>query len=343
MAIMNIWIDLANSPQVHFFRPIVAELQRRGHRTIITTRHYAQTIELADQVGFVHQPIGGHAGEKGLAASLWVNWRRSREQISYLSPQRIDLAISHNSYAQAMAAAFKRWPFATAMDYEHQKGNHLPFRVAQMVIVPEAFPDKLLKTYGARRVYKYPGVKEQIYLADFQPNPEFCRSLPFDASRIIVLLRPPATWAMYHQGFENQIFGQLLLNLGNRPDVQLIFIPRIAAQRNAVAELKLPNIWIPTIALDGPNLIYAADVVISAGGTMNREAAVLGTPAYTVFAGELGAVDDYLIGHRRMYALTKIEDLQVVKKSAANMPPILDASKLLVQSVTDAFLSAAEA
>lgn len=339
---MNIWVDLANSPQVLFFRPIIAELQRRGHSTIITTRHYAQTIELADQAGFVHQPIGGHAGEKGLAASLWVNWERAREQIRYLAPHRIDLAISHNSYAQAMAAVFKRWPFATAMDYEHQSGNHLPFRVARMVIVPEAFPANMLKKFGARRVYKYPGVKEQIYLADFQPDPEFGRALYLDPTQILILLRPPATWAMYHQGFENQIFGQILQTLGNRADVKLVFIPRIAEQRATVAELKLPSVWIPDKALDGPNLIHLADMVISAGGTMNREAAVLGTPAYTAFAGELGAVDEYLIDRGRMRVLTRVEDLQISKKVTVALPPLIESGKQLVQSVTDAFLSAVE-
>ena len=340
---MNVWIDLANSPQVLFFRPIVAELQRRGHTTVITTRHYAQTIELADQAGFAHQPIGGHAGEKGLAASLWVNWQRARQQMHYLQPQKIDLAISHNSYAQAMAAAIKRWPFATAMDYEHQKGNHLPFRVARMVIVPEAFPDKLLKTFGARHVYKYPGVKEQIYLADFQPDPLFSQRLPLDGAQIVVLLRPPATWAMYHQGFENQIFGQILETLGQRPDVKLIFIPRIAAQRAAVQKLGLPSVCIPEKTLDGPNLIHVADLVISAGGTINREAAVLGTPAYTAFAGELGAVDEYLIRQGRMHVLTRVDELKVCKKDPAIMPPLLQSGKQLVQQVTDAFLSAAEA
>ncbi len=340
---MNVWIDLANSPQVLFFRPIVAELQRRGHTTVITTRHYAQTVELADQAGFAHQPIGGHAGEKGLAASLWVNWQRAREQMQYLQPHKIDLAISHNSYAQAMAAAIKRWPFATAMDYEHQKGNHLPFRVARRVIVPEAFPDKLLKSFGARHVYKYPGVKEQIYLAEFQPDPLFGQKLQLDPAQIVVLLRPPATWAMYHQGFENQIFGQILQMLGQRPDVKLIFIPRIAAQRATVEKLGLPSVWIPEKTLDGPNLIHVADLVISAGGTMNREAAVLGTPAYTVFAGELGAVDEYLIHQGRMQVLTQVEELKVGKKDAAVLPPLLQSGRQLVQQVTDAFLSAAEA
>lgn len=339
---MNVWIDLANSPQVLFFRPVISELHRRGHSTIITTRNYAQTIELADQLGFSHQPIGGHAGEKGLVASLWVNFQRAHQQLKYLKHQQIDLAISHNSYAQSIAAALKRWPFATAMDYEHQQGNHLPFRVARVVIVPEAFPDHLLRRFGARWVYKYPGVKEQIYLADFQPDPEFHRSLYLDADQILVLLRPPATWALYHHGFENQIFGQILQTLGSRKDVKLIFLPRIAAQREAVVALGLPSVWVPEKTLDGPNLMYIADIVISAGGTMNREAAVLGTPTYTTFAGELGAVDKYLIARKRLKILTNLDDLGIEKKDRQSNQPLLANSQELVRNVTDAFLSAIE-
>jgi uncharacterized protein len=338
---MRIWIDLANSPQVLFFRPIIAALHERGHETVITSRAYAQTIELADHFGLTHTPIGGHGGEGGVLASLWVNARRARDQLDFLKGRPIDLAISHNAYAQTLAAAHRGWPCATAMDYEHQKANHLAFRLARLVIVPEAFPDRLLKTYGARRVYKYPGVKEQLYLADFRPDPDFRAAHGLPRDKILILLRPPATWAMYHPGHENRIFAEVLRLLGSREDVCLVFLPRIAAQKSAVAALRLPSVVVPEAALDGPNLIHCADLVISAGGTMNREAAVLGIPVYTTFAGRLGAVDQYLIDRGRLRVLRALDDLRVETKPRSDVP-LLEGSQGLVESITEAFLSAAD-
>jgi uncharacterized protein len=338
VACMKIWIDLANSPQVLFFQPIIRELEQYGHETIITSRAFAQTIELADKAGLTHTPIGGHAGENGLLASLWVNFQRARQQLQFLADQPIDLAISHNAYAQAMAAFMRRLPFATTMDYEHQQGNHLPFRVARLVIVPEAFPNALLKRFGAKHVYKYPGVKEQIYLSDFTPDLAFRQKVGLDPEKIIVLLRPPATWALYHQGFENHLWGQIIEVLGRRADVTTVFLPRIPAQRTAIQQLNLPGLWIPDTVLDGPNLIWISDLVLSAGGTMNREAAVLGVPAYTIFAGKLGAVDQYLIDQGRLKVLENLEQLRVTKRVGA-ASPLLASGKELVTEVTKAFLS----
>lgn len=338
---MRIWVDLANSPQVLFFRPLIAEFERRGHEVVVTTRDFAQTIQLADKFGLKHAPIGGHAGESTLLASLWVNFKRARLQLDYLSGQQIDLAVSHNAYAQAMAALMRRLPLVTAMDYEHQSGNHLPFRVAKLVIVPEVFPDDSLKKFGAKRVFKYPGIKEQIYLADFSPDINFRQKIGVNEEKILITMRPPATWAMYHHGFENRLIEPILQELGHHSDVTLVFLPRIEAQRTAVEKLGLPSVWIPDRALDGPNLIYASDLVVSAGGTMNREAAVLGVPVYTVFAGRLGAVDEYLIDQQRLKRLDTLEELQVVKR-ARTPSPLLTKGQELVRTVTDAFLSASQ-
>lgn len=335
---MRIWIDLANSPQVLFFRPIIAELEKRGHEPIITSRHFAQTVALADKFALKHVPIGGHAGESGLLASLWVNFRRARQLLSYLDNQPIDLALSHNAYAQAMAAVMRRVPFVTAMDYEHQKANHLPFRVAKLVIVPEAFPDEMLKRYGAKHVYKYAGVKEQIYLAEFEPDPDYRKKIGLPEDRIVVLLRPPATWALYHQGVHNHLIETILQELGSRSELFVVFLPRIESQRTYVENMNLPSVWIPERALDGPNLITASDLVISAGGTMNREAAVLGVPTYTIFAGKLGAVDRYLVDLGRLNVLENIKQLQITKPSTDGSP-LLASGAALVKQVTEAFLS----
>ena len=335
---MRIWIDLANSPHVLFFRPIIAELHRRGHDTIITSRHFAQTKTLADHFELDHTPIGGHAGSQGLSASLMVNLQRARLQLKHLAGQSIDLAVSHNAYAQAIAARWQRIPLVTAMDYEHQRGNHLPFRVARLVIVPEAFPDASLKRYGARQTFKYAGLKEQIYLSDFVADPTYRNQFDIPEDKILVLLRPPATWALYHKGVENELFYQILQDLGQRQDVFMVCLVRIPDQRGAIEALNLTNIWIPDEALDGPNLIAASDLVISAGGTMNREAAVLGVPVYTVFAGLLGGVDHALIQQNRLKVLEVVIQLHI-KKRDRSKTTMLSKGTALVDQITDAILS----
>jgi predicted glycosyltransferase len=321
---MRLWIDLANSPHVPFFRALIPEFVQRGNQVEITARDYAQTVELAKAAGLTPVVIGGHGGGKlagkagnlvGRAAAL-AKWARARG---------FDLALSHNSYAQIAAASAIGIRTVTLMDYEHQPANHLAFRLASSVIVPRAFPDGALKRFGASRakVKRYDGTKEDVYLADFAPDPNFAntlRALGVSPADVLVVVRPPANEALYHR-FENQLFGELLDRLCSRPDVKLILLARTEAQRTEYEALAKPNLILPREALDGANLIAAADLVISAGGTMNREAAALGVPAATIYAGEWAAIDDQLLREgrlRRIASREQIEALAIEKKKGAN-------------------------
>src|SRR6202171_2070791 len=209
---MRIWIDLANSPHVPFFRALIPEFVARGHQVEITARDFAQTVELATNAGMTPHVIGGHGGGSitgkagnlvGRAAAL-RKWARDRG---------FDLAISHTSYAQIAAAAALGIKSVTLMDYEHQPANHLAFRLASRVIVPRAFPEEALRRYGASRgkVKRYEGTKEDVYLADFTPSANFTeklRELGVRADDVLVVVRPPATEALYHR-FENELFSDL--------------------------------------------------------------------------------------------------------------------------------------
>lgn len=321
---MRIWIDLANSPHVPFFHALIPEFTARGHQVEITARDFAQTVELAIKAGLMPHVIGRHGGGTlrgkagnlvGRAASL-RKWARDRG---------FDLAVSHNSYAHIAAAAALAIKAVTLMDYEHQPANHLAFRLASKVIVPRAFPAKELRKYGAslRKIHRYDGIKEDVYLADFKPNPNFTdalRRLGVDREDLLIVARPPAREALYHR-FENELFDELILNLSARDRVKIVLIPRTDAQRASFGERNLSNLIMPAEALDGANLIASADLVVSAGGTMNREAAALGVPAVSVYAGQWAAIDEELVGEGRLIRLNtrdEIDGLRVDKKSGLN-------------------------
>lgn len=322
---MRIWIDLANSPHVPFFHALIPEFISRGHQVEITARDFAQTVELALQAGLLPHVIGGHGGGTirgkagtlvGRAASL-RKWARDRG---------FDLAVSHNSYAHIAAAASLGIKSVTLMDYEHQPANHLAFRLASKVIVPRAFPAKELRKYGAStgKVFRYEGIKEDVYLADFEPDPHFAATLDqlgIAPQDVLVIARPPAREALYHR-FENELFDELMTHLGSIANVQIVLIPRSDAQREHYQSDKFAQVMVPQNALDGANLIAAADLVVSAGGTMNREAAALGVPAFSVYAGEWAAVDEALVREgrlRRIQSREEIAGLLVTKKSELNV------------------------
>jgi predicted glycosyltransferase len=240
----------------------------------------------------------------------------------------LGLAVGHNSYSQVLAARALGLRAVTLMDYEHQPANHLAFRLASRVVVPESFPAEALRRFGARagKVRRYRGIKEDVYLADFEPDPAFAglltRRFGIDASLdTLVVVRPPAREALYHR-FENELFGELLARVLAQPHVKVVLLARTAPQREEiVARFRADNLFAPREALDGANLVVAADLVVSAGGTMNREAAALGVPAATVYAGRWAALDEQLVREGRLKRIASREDveaLRVVKKGEAH-------------------------
>ncbi len=307
---MRIWIDLANSPHVPLFRALINEFLGRGHEVEVTARAFAETVELAQAAALSPQVIGAHGGREivGKAGNLiqraWAlrRWARRR---------RFDLAVSHNSYSQILAARALKLKSVTLMDYEHQPANHLAFRLASQVIVPRAFPADALVRYGARspKAKRYNGTKEDVYLADFEPDPSFAEQLSelgVSGDDVLVTVRPPARDALYHR-FDNELFDELLERLVSRSEVKVILLPRSATQRAPYHAHR--NLIVPCSPLDGANLIASSDLVISAGGTMNREAAALGVPAATIYAGRWSAVDEELVREGRLQRINSREDL----------------------------------
>jgi predicted glycosyltransferase len=250
-----------------------------------------------------------------LAWSL-ATWARKRQ---------FDLAISHNSYSQILAARGLRIRRVTLMDYEYQPANHLAFRLTSRIIVPASFPARRLRRYGASvgKVRRYHGTKEDVYLADFQADPSFAKELcelGVRPDNVLVLMRPPAHDALYHR-FQNKLFDEALAMLLARDNVQVVLLPRNEQQRATYSGRAGDRLIVPAKPLDGANLIAASDLVISAGGTINREAAALGVPVASVYAGTWAAVDEELVQEKR---LTRIQSADDLRKLGVSKKPTLN-------------------
>jgi len=322
---MRLWIDLANSPHVPFFKALANRFVAEGHEIETTAREFAETIPLSKAAGFTPRVVGAHGGRDlsakagSIAGRAWAlaGWARKRG---------FDLAISHNSYSQILAARAARIKSVTLMDYEHQPANHLAFRLASRIIVPASFPAERLRAFGAAvgKVRRYHGTKEDVYLADFQPDPSFVARLcefGVKPDNTLVLMRPPAHDALYHR-FQNTLFDEALRMLLGNESVRVLLLPRNERQRAEYAPKTTGRLIIPASPLDGANLIAASDLVISAGGTINREAAALGVPAASIYTGRWAAVDEELIREGRLQRISDPEDLKKlsIKKKQALSP-----------------------
>lgn len=311
---MRIWVDLTNSPHVLVLRPLIEIMRADGHEVEVTARDFAQTLQLCERFGIDHTAIGHHRGEGlgskavGLAqrSGALLRWARRRGPF--------DVAIGHGSNDVTVAAAMLRIPSATSFDYEwatvqHQVNCHL----AKAVVVPEAIPPERLERYGARgKLRRYAGLKEEYYLADFEPSDEVLDELALDRERPIVVVRTPAEMSLYHR-FENPIFPRVLERIA-ASDAQAVVLPRTPRQREEIAALG--SFTVPERAIDAQSLIAHADLVISAGGTMNREAVALGTPVYTTFEGKLGAVDEGLLREGRLRKLDDPDAVRIERRPA---------------------------
>jgi predicted glycosyltransferase len=230
-------------------------------------------------------------------------------------------------------------PLVNLYDYDPNPANHLAFRLARRVIVPAPFPDAALRRFGAaRKAVRYPGVKEQVYLSGFAGDPGFRTRHGWRDGDVMVVMRPPSDWSPYHR-FPNPLFDALVRHAAAQEGVQIVFLPRIAEQAEQIRTLALSNLTVPTHAFDGPDLVHHADLVISAGGTMNREAAVLGTPAYTAYAGELGATDRHLMALGRLTHIRSAEEFGRIAFAARDRRAVPLAGEQLVSTIADQILA----
>ena len=289
---MRIWIDLSNSPHPLLFAPISSRLEELGHEVLVTARDVAQTAELAAE-RWPSVDVHGGPSPSGRVAKASAIAGRVRSLSGWARRTRPGLALSHNSYAQIVAARRLGITAVTAMDYEHQPANHVAFRLARRILLPRGVPLRDVRRQGATpsKVRRYDGLKEELYLGDFDPDPSILERLGIQRDgRPLVVLRAPPSRALYHRG-ANRAWPALLAELAHAPDVVSVVLARHPEQRRDVERLGL---LCPEHAIDARSLVYEADLVIGAGGTMTREAALLGVPTVSIYAGPPPALDRVL-------------------------------------------------
>ena len=311
-----IWIDCDNSPHVLFFLPIINELKHLGYDVLVTARDFAQTVGLLEKYGISHNVIGHHYGKKRILKVLGT-FIRAGQLVRFAYSQKIAVSVGHGSRALALASACLRIPHLTLYDYEYV--NTTLFELfAKKVLVPEVLTDDALAKAGIsrRNVVRYPGIKENVYVPFFKYDDRIESEIPIDWNKIIMVIRPPGIVGHYDAPKSDELFREVVSFLSGFDDIQAVILPRTWGQWE---EIKLMfNDWkyrpyVPLQPVDGLSLLWHADLLISGGGTMNREAAALGVPAYSVFSGPTGAVDQMLKQQGKLTFITDVADVKKIK------------------------------
>ena len=316
---MRVWVDLTNTAHVVVLRPLVELLERDGHEVELTARPLSHTLELLEDWGRSATVVGRYGGASR-AGKVRAAAERTPKLLRFARGRRFDCALAHGSTDVPIVSRLLRIPNTTTFDYEWAAAqHHLNCRLATRVLVPDAIPPERMRRYGARppRLVGYPGLKEEYYLADFEPDEGVLDALGVERARPLCVVRTAPSYALYLGGSENTLLPDLLRHLCGRLEAQTVVLARTPEQRGALRSLGLERLIVPDRAVDGRSLVAFADALVSAGGTMNREAAVLGTPVWSIFEGRLGAVDERLMSEGRLRPLPDPVDLTLPGKLPA--------------------------
>ena len=329
----KIWIDLDNTPHVPFFTPIVEELEKRGYSVVLTVRDCFQVRELADLWRLNYTVIGRHSGKNKVRKLVGLCFR-ALELIPTVLREKPDLAVSVCSRSQLIVSTFWRIPTLFMGDYEFATG--WAFIRPTWLACPEVIPNEVIGL-DASRILKYPGIKEDVYVPRFVPDPSIRSQLGLQEHDVVATIRPPASEAHYHNPQSDQLFAAAVEFLSKSHDVKLVALPRNDKQGMELRKrwaylLRSRTMLIPDRVVNGLNLIWHSDFVISGGGTMNREAAALDVPVYSVFRGRIGAVDQHLASQGRLVLLKSVEDVQtkiVIARRNRPQRPVVRADAIL--------------
>jgi predicted glycosyltransferase len=322
---VKIWIDLDNTPHVPLFIPIARELERRGHTVVFTARDAFQVCELADQKGMKYTSIGRHYGKSSVMKVAGLFWR-SLQLFPFFLRERPKIALSHGARSQIVLGNLLGIPTVLAIDYEHART--LPLAGPRWEIIPDSMSADGFHC-KAERILKYRGIKEDVYAPDFKPDENLLKELNLSRSDLVVTVRPPANEAHYHNPESEALLTTLMDRICQAEGVRAVMLPRNKGQEQQLRDAH-PE-WfangktiVPGRAVDGMNLLWFSDLVVSGGGTMNREAAALGVPVYSIFRGKTGAVDLKLEQEGRLIMVRSVAEVNskiVFQRRDKNTPP----------------------
>lgn len=333
-----IWVDLDNSPHVPLFIPIIRELESRGNKVIITARDFAQTVELLKKTNLSFSVIGSHYG-KNKFLKVFGLFIRAFQLFRFIKKHKVNIAMNHGSRSQTITCWLLRIPVFCGLDYEHTESYIFSY-FATRLWVPEGISEEGIKAIcsNKNKIFRYKGYKEEIYLKDFIPENEFRKNLGIDENKILVILRPPATQANYHNVQSEKLLIGLINFLKTNPNVHTICLPRTKTQGRELRKYISEKFSIPDGVIDGMNVAFHSDLVISGGGTMNREAALLGTPVYSIFSGKLGSLDDYMQKNSLIKFIRGINDIMGIELKKKNEKDKYIINKNLVNLLSDELL-----
>jgi uncharacterized protein len=317
--VRKIWIDLENSPHIPFFEPIIKELEKRNCQVVLTARDCFQVCELADMAGLKYRKVGRHYGKNPIAKLAGLCYR-VLQMVPFILRERPAISVSHGSRTLILLSSILGIRNINITDYEyadHRVSSWIGSAKKKWMMTPAVIPAEIFEKSGMLRehVLHYPGIKEDVYVPFFQPDPSLKAALGLQSAEVVVTIRPPATEAHYHNPESEKLLMAVFELLEARPQVKAVLLPRTHKQeaelRHAKPELfAAGRIVVPAHAVNGLDLIWYSDVVISGGGTMNREAAALGIPVYSLFRGTMGAVDKHLAATGKLVLLETEQDVR---------------------------------
>ncbi len=321
---MRVWVDLTNTAHIYVLRPLVERLEQAGHDVEITARPLSQTVQALEAWGHPHIVVGRHGGA-GRAGKARAAAGRVAALVRFARQRRFDCALAHGSTDLPVACRVFGIPNTTMFDYEWATTQlGLNCRLASRTLAPDAIPVERLARLGARgrKLVRYPGLKEEYYLHDFRADRGVLDELGLDPARVLCIVRTSPAYALYLGGRESAVLPRVLRRLADDERTQTVVIARTPEQSDTIDALGLERTVVPRRTVDARSLIALGDVVVSAGGTMNREAAVLGTPVWSIFDGRLGAVDELLMREGRLRMLRSPDDLELAKKPGGDGRPL---------------------